>query len=757
MPSRWWQKGKQRAYAGTTQSRQRRDDSTGTGDGDGAVVPLQYVGTTAYDAAYTLPIIIGSNNLNVSLQIDTGSSDLWVTASSCSSCGNVPSDKRYDPSASSSSLQSGTSFNLTYLQGQALGSIDWDSVDIGGYTIGVASTVNSEPLSEDFNGVIGLALPDNSVISGIITPTSSNAPDGAQFTSNLFSLSPSSLTPAARFLSLTLSRPGSSTIPSLFGIGKHPSQSQIPMIGNGSNVQYKTPLDSLTPTGVASLFWKSNIEDITVWVDGQAKPIALQNSSSNYPTAILDTGVPVILATKSIADAIYGAIGVSPASDGNYYVSCTTPLNLTISLDGRSPISVHPLDLTTPPPSTSSSSNCIGLIQAVDSGVADMILGVPFIRNTYMVMAYQNPYPNGSFPDVRPGNTPQSPMDSAISSELYPSLGLQGLTNATVALEEFQKVRVLGLPIDGSQTVIKGGKKISTGLDILFGLIGFFGLCFLLFGIRFCIMKRKYPNSGGSVDGHGPSLRSFGDAPAAGGGLFSKFRPKKSRPSPYISDNKDLGIYELAARTSPTADAFPSADVLREFEIRRRYTVNSDRTRVGDVEEGEDSEMGWKKKVGGGGNGDAFDGLSTMRTLSPQHSSKHHEKNSSQGTARDFSQSPERRPMMHRRESSGDTNGSRSSPLRVDDLPGGHSRGPSLSFPLLQLPETALTHDTTSHVDETALGLDLGDFSDPMPSTLGVERPSSSLSSGSERGRPARMPSGPRQSTLSSSSSSSIP
>lgn len=177
--------------------------------------------------------------------------------------------------------------------------------------------MNSEQLSEYFDGVLGLALSDNSVISQTITPTSSNAPDGAQFTSNLFSLSPPSLSPAARFLSLTLSRPGSSTIPSLFGIGKHPSQSQVPQIGDGGNVQYSTVLDSLTSDGVASLFWKSNIENITVWVDGQAKPIALQNSSSSYPSAILDTGVPVILATKVIADAIYGAIGVTPASDGN--------------------------------------------------------------------------------------------------------------------------------------------------------------------------------------------------------------------------------------------------------------------------------------------------------------------------------------------------------------------------------------------------------------------------------------------------------
>lgn len=121
------------------------------------------------------------------------------------------------------------------------------------------------------------------------------------------------------------------------------------------------------------------------------------------------------------------------------YVSCTTPLNLTVSLDSRLPISVHPLDLTTEPPSSqSSSSNCIGLIQAADQFLSsvgvDMILGVPFIRNTYMVMAYQVPDSNGSFPDLRGSNNPQSPSDTSTSNQLSPRLGLQGLTNATVAM-----------------------------------------------------------------------------------------------------------------------------------------------------------------------------------------------------------------------------------------------------------------------------------------------------------------------------------
>ncbi|KAJ3771179.1 acid protease [Lentinula raphanica] len=842
MPSARVHKGKQRADTPFFQRQWPRDDSDDSGGGNGIVVPLQYVGTSAYDASYTLPVTIGSNHVNVSLQIDTGSSDLWVAAASCStsSCNNVPSNKRYDPSSSSNSVASGVSFNVTYLEGQALGLIVWDAVDIGGYTIdtqalAAASTVNSEPLSASFSGIIGLALPDNSLISRTIPSSSSSTTDGSQFTSNIFSLSPSSLSPAARFLSLTLERPGSSKIPSLFGIGRHPSQSQVSQIGSGENVQYSTPLASLTSTGISAgnLFWKTAINDITVWVDGQARVVSLQkNFYESTPTAILDTGVPVILSSKNIADAIYGAIGVSPAQDGNYYVSCTTPLNLTITLDNRLPISVHPLDLTTEPPSSqSSSSNCIGIIQAADSYLSsvgvDMILGVPFIRNTYMVMAYQQPNSNGSFPDLRGSNNPQAVTDTAITNQISPMLGLQGLTNATVAMDEFQKVRVMGQSIDGTPTVNSDDKKsLSVGLDVLFGLVGFFGLCFVLFGIRFCIMKRKYTGSGASSDGHGPTPRTFGDASATtgsapSGGLFAWFRPKK-KLSPYIGDSKALGAYELAARSSPTTDSFPSEDALRQMRyqaymdkqrLTSEYTVSSEHTRVGDADDGHEGEMGWRKKLGDKYVRDASDGRTLTQdadwdpakeldwnrdTLVGLDSPVHH-KDASDAIAREASTSPERRPIVPRRGSS-DAAGSRSSRFEPSINLTSHGRGQSLSLPLLQMPETALTVDdnpTTSRsinqdvtdrhspshssssrddvVDLTEFGGGMAgvgsarrnerlrseslDISADVVLPSSIERPQSSYSSYSsrfERGRPARTPTGPRQSTLSSHSSSII-
>ncbi|KIK61799.1 hypothetical protein GYMLUDRAFT_578119 [Collybiopsis luxurians FD-317 M1] len=337
-------------------------------------------------------------------------------------------------------------------------------------------------------------------------------------------------------------------------------------------------------------------------------------------------------------------------------------------------------------------------------------------------------------------------------------------------------------------------------------------------------MKRKYGGSPGSTDGHGSALRTFGDASAAaaGGGLFAWFRSKKNRPGPLTGDHKTLGNYELTARTSPTSDAFPTEDALRQMRYRAylakerltsEYTVNSDLTRVGgDNTDSEDGEMGWRKKTGKDINEkvvsvrsvhqDTFDREQTLTrdadwdpakdldwnrdTLVGLDSLKH-QKNLSMTSARDMSMSPERRPMMHIRQLS-DVDGPQGSDPMSDTL--GHTRGLSLSRPLLQLPEAAMTSDTAppplDHHDYHERGssnMDFGEFGAGGLAGIGsarrnerlrsesldvsgdvhfrsssvatvVERPPSSLSTGgSERGRPLRSPSGPRQSTLSSHSS----
>ena len=176
---------------------------------------------------------------------------------------------------------------------------------------------------------------------------------------------------------------------------------------------------------------------------------------------------------------------------------------MTITLDDRPEIPLHPLDLTAEPPQDNQAEFCIGLIQTADSqlsnpsnSLGDIILGVPFLRNVYTVMAYTAPDANGSFAPVNGSN-----------QTITPRLGLLSLTNPTIALEEFYTVRELNQPISGgggnssggsageasgNSTVNLGGKKMSVGIVVLIGILSFFGLCCVLFVARWFMFRRTY-------------------------------------------------------------------------------------------------------------------------------------------------------------------------------------------------------------------------------------------------------------------------
>ena len=190
--------------------------------------------------------------------------------------------------------------------------------------VAAATTVNSEPLSYDYNGILGLALPLNSIISTIIPPVTNNDPDGASFSSNLFGITPRSQAPAAHYFSLVLQRPGSDRLPSLLGIGRHPSE----IISDPSKIEYS----ALVSDQDGVLFWKTDIRAITVYVNSAPMPVDIPSGvkGSAFPVAVLDSGVSLIITTSTIANGIYGALGIGPASDGqcgwSFILSeCQTP------------------------------------------------------------------------------------------------------------------------------------------------------------------------------------------------------------------------------------------------------------------------------------------------------------------------------------------------------------------------------------------------------------------------------------------------
>lgn len=124
------------------------------------------------------------------------------------------------------------------------------------------------------------------------------------------------------------------------------------------------------------------------------------------------------------------------------------------------------------------------------------------MRNVYTVLQYDTPIAG-----VAP--RPYDPSNSR------PQLGLMSLTNWEVGLQDFYRVRMLGLPLENPESVSgsgpgssgggsssggaggvigtpEGEKKMSVGIMALIGIMSFFGVAAALFILRWWMMKRRW-------------------------------------------------------------------------------------------------------------------------------------------------------------------------------------------------------------------------------------------------------------------------
>jgi hypothetical protein len=195
------------------------------------------------------------------------------------------------------------------------------------YTTATATDVENEELTLGYSGVLALAFPLNSNIAHQIPPTVGNMPDGAPISSNLFGLG--DYGPREHYFTILLERPGMSRVPSVLGIGRHPSDilPDITMYGNKWESALQFDKVSMYQTG--TLFWATPLTAITVYVNGTAANITTGASQVNLnsvdPIAVLDTGIPYIFGRVNVINAIYGAYGIDPGADGQCR-SCSAPL-----------------------------------------------------------------------------------------------------------------------------------------------------------------------------------------------------------------------------------------------------------------------------------------------------------------------------------------------------------------------------------------------------------------------------------------------
>ena len=318
---------------------------------------LVYVPPRANDIGYMATIQIGTPGVDFNILMDCGSADFWVGSEDCQSenggdCGN---HQFLGPQSSSSFVDTGNQFQVTYGSGAVSGNIITDNVNFAGlnltgHTFGVA-TVESEQISSDttsFDGLMGLA---QSTLSnqGVLTPVEALAQDGQI---------------AAPITSYKLGR-----------ISDGVNDGQVTFGGLDP-----TKFDQATLTTIENEsqigFWEGAMDAITV--DGQ-------DLGLNGRSAILDTGTTLIIAPPDDAAAIHAAIpGAQSDGQGGFIIPCTTTAQIAISFGGRS-FAIDPRDmLFLPLDQNDPTGDCVSGISAGQIGSdTQWLIGDVFLKNVY--------------------------------------------------------------------------------------------------------------------------------------------------------------------------------------------------------------------------------------------------------------------------------------------------------------------------------------------------------------------------------------
>ncbi|KAH9846972.1 acid protease [Lenzites betulinus] len=315
-----------------------------------------------HDLLYIANVTVGGTEYP--LQLDTGSSDLWVKGKSSPL-----------PNTSQTSL----SLSLTYGVGQTSGNISYTSVEFAGITVSnqafIDATNASNPiLSYGVDGIVGLGFTKLSSIDAALTGAGKS--DGKSLLYNLFADNPKEPNFIAFALQRTTEQGGD--VQGSFTIGEYDDDYKA--VANSPKIPTFPETD---PTR-----WSILLDAFLV---GETS-VPLNSSVSGAPSAkavvMLDSGTSYTYAPKAVCDAIYQNIAGATYSSalGQWVVPCSAEVDVALQF-GSTVYPIHPLDVT--PNSLSDNATCVGSFIpqtiSIGAGQFDWLIGDNIMRSLYTV------------------------------------------------------------------------------------------------------------------------------------------------------------------------------------------------------------------------------------------------------------------------------------------------------------------------------------------------------------------------------------
>ncbi|KAI6165992.1 aspartic peptidase domain-containing protein [Pisolithus thermaeus] len=323
------------------------------------------------DSSYSGQVTLGTPPQTFQVILDTGSSDLWVITTSCTTCSSDGTP--FDPSKSSSYKASNSQLTINYGSGSVEGTVAEDTVSCGGFTVPnqeflAATTVDDNVLAPGVSGIMGLGFQPLSSLQ--VSPFWQTLYTGNMLSEPLFGF--------------YLERwDTSSTVVAEAAGGSF-------TLGGTNTSLYTGDIEYIDmPSGSTPSYWLQQVSTFTI----QGRTLQI---SSSQGLAAIDTGTTLIGAPTSAVSEIWSAVPGAEALTGQYAgiyaFPCTTTVTASISFGGTNwPISSDDMDLGEVGTNSAGTPMCIGGVFDIGStvgtgsGVPAWIVGDTFLKNVYTV------------------------------------------------------------------------------------------------------------------------------------------------------------------------------------------------------------------------------------------------------------------------------------------------------------------------------------------------------------------------------------